>query len=271
VAGNGRKAGAARAEKALALLEKAVKRNSPAAVAFSGGVDSAVLAAAAFRASPDAAAITMDSDALPRRELRCAREAAREIGIRHFVERLNGQGERFRANRADRCYWCKRRCLALVSAKAKVLGLRSVLEGSNADDLAEHAQGLRAARELGVKSPLAEAGLGKADVRAVARHLGLSVWGKPSSACLASRIAPGQRITRARLWRIEEAEEFLRSEFGLEVVRVRDHGSLARVQAESGEMGRILSPGALRSIAERIKSLGFKHVCIDAEGYVRGR
>ncbi|VVC71882.1 Asparagine synthase [uncultured archaeon] len=255
----------------LSRLLAVVGECGPAAVAFSGGVDSSLVAAAAAIASPGSVAFTVDSPSLPREELSSARRTARATGIRHVVVKAGRQPEKYYGNHADRCYHCKRHAFSLIIREAKRMGLSCVMDGSNADDAEDHEWGMKAARELSVRFPLVEAGIGKGEAREIARELKVPSWDKPASACLASRIASGEGITGKALQRVEEAEKFLKAKFGLKVVRVRVHGDLARVQVGKGEMGGFLGAERLRLVAERLKTLGFKHVCIDAEGYVRGK
>lgn len=255
----------------LRALERVMRECSPAAVAFSGGVDSSLVAAAAAGAGKGAVAFTVDAGSLPQGELLGARRVARKVGIRHVVLKAARLPAGYYENLGDRCYHCKKTVFSMVSREAEKRGLACVVDGSNADDLADHAWGMKAGRELGVRFPLVEAGIGKREARRLAKMLGVPAWDKPASACLASRIAVGERITGKRLARVDAAERFLRGRFGLRVVRVRSHGDLARVQAGKGELGRILGKGRLSIAAKKLKALGFKHVCVDAEGYVRGR
>lgn len=226
------------------------------AVAFSGGVDSAVLLHAATRALGErAAGVIADSPSLPRRELLEARELARSFGARLVVlETAELEHPLYRANRGDRCYFCKAELFAAAERWARAEGFAALAYGEIADDLADERPGRRAAGEFGVLAPLCEAGLTKAEVRRYAREFGLAVSEKPASACLASRIPVGTEVTRERLAVVEAAEEALRS-LGLSVLRVRHQGELARVEVGAAELGRAqeLRP----RIAEALAAAGF--------------
>lgn len=240
-------------------------------VAFSGGVDSSTVAAAAYRALGDAAvAVTAVSETFPDRELEEARSVAAEIGIRHetiaFSEIAN---PRFRANSPSRCYVCQSMRFRLLMKLASERGDELVAAGTNASDLGEHRPGLEAMEELGVYQPLLDHDLEKEDVRDVARKIGLSVWNKPSQACLSSRIPHGKEVTERRLTRIEAAEAVLYDE-GFRQLRVRDHGDLARIEVGENELDRLLGAVRLRRIREGVRKAGFDRVAVDLEGYRTG-
>lgn len=207
------------------------------AVAFSGGVDSTVLLHAAVSELGDGAVgLIADSPSLPRRELAEARELARAIGTELVVLRTHEMDdERYRENRGDRCYFCKSALFEAMKPWARAHGFTALAFGEITDDLLDDRPGARAAREFGVVAPLSAAGFSKEDVRRYAREAGLIVADKPSSACLASRLPVGTAVTRAKLARVETAEGVLRA-LGLSQVRVRDHGSLARVEVGGGEL-----------------------------------
>ena len=259
-----------RANGKLKPLLEVLSSMVPAAVALSGGTDSSLLAAAAFRAHKGSVAITVDDATLPRSELADAKKVARLIGIRHITIKIGARPKAFFANDARRCYYCKKQTFGRIREAATELGIKHVLDGTNADDIYDFRPGMRAAREEGVRFPLLEAGMGKSDVRKLAKSLSLPVWDKPASACLASRIQRGMPITKRKLSRIEAAEEFLKRKFGVRLVRVRDHGNLARIQFSRSEMRRLREDGGLAAASRRLKSLGYKFVCMDADGYVRG-
>jgi uncharacterized protein len=228
-------------------------------VAFSGGVDSSVLLHAAHAALGDGAiGVIADSPSLPRRELAEALSLAADIGARiEVVQTLEGQDPRYQANTGDRCFWCKEalfRAMDVVSARMQI---GHMAFGEILDDALDDRPGARSARARGVLAPLARAGFDKADVRHYARAAGLLVWEKPSSACLASRVPVGTRVTPERLTRIEVAEESLRSfEFGQ--LRVRDHGDLARVEVEKPSFPRAVS--SVEEISACLRSIGFLRV-----------
>ncbi|MCS6880929.1 MAG: ATP-dependent sacrificial sulfur transferase LarE [Oscillochloridaceae bacterium] len=241
-----------------------------AVIAMSGGVDSTLLVHATHAALGDRAlAVTADSPSLPRRELREAEELARLIGVRHLVITTDEVADpRYAANPANRCYFCKRELFTRLRALADEYNLPWVLYGDNLDDLGDHRPGAQAALEHGVRAPLKEAGLTKADIRALARWHGLPVWDKPAFACLGSRFPYGTPITPAKLAQVEAAEEVLR-ELGLRQYRVRHHGDLARIEVEAADMPRLVERAV--EVVERIRAAaGFRHVTLDLAGYRRG-
>jgi uncharacterized protein len=259
---------AAKRDRLLELLQS----YGSCAVAFSGGLDSSVLAKAARLALGDrAAAVTGVSASMASGELEACIEVAREIGIRHEV---TPTGElslpEYRANQPDRCYHCKNELFGWVEEVARRLGLAVVADGSNRDDEGEHRPGRRAARQRQVKSPLAECGLTKAELRALAGHWGLPTAAKPATPCLSSRIAYGEEVTPERLVRIDQAERFLR-ERGFQPMRVRYHGGeMARIELPGEALPRLLEPEFRSQVVQFFKSLGFKYVSLDLEGFRSG-
>lgn len=241
------------------------------AVAFSAGVDSTFLLKVAHDLLGERAlAVTASSALFMRRDLVEGEEFCRAEGIRQIIVETDELAvEGFRENPPDRCYICKRDLFSRMIAAARREGVETVAEGSNLDDLGDYRPGLRAIAELGVASPLREAGLTKADIRALSRELGLRTWDKPSCACLASRFAYGEEITAERLERVEAAEEFLR-EMGFSQVRVRVHGNIARIEAEPVRLPELTEPETARRINERLRSLGFMYVAVDLGGYYQG-
>jgi pyridinium-3,5-biscarboxylic acid mononucleotide sulfurtransferase len=241
------------------------------AVAFSGGVDSTFLLAAAREALGDrVAAITADSPIHSRREIREALETAQALGVRHVVlpfADITSPG--FVANPPDRCYTCKQIIFAEIIRMAASVGMARVAHGVNLDDLGDYRPGLKAAEELGVVAPLVEAGLSKADIRSLSRRMGLPAWNKPSMACLASRIPYGHPITPEALKMVEAAEEALQ-ELGFAGCRVRHHGPVARIEVARGQLKRALQPALRTEILQRLKTIGYNHVAVDLEGYVQG-
>ena len=241
-------------------------------VAFSGGVDSSVVAALAHDAiGDDAVACTARSETLPAAELDDARTVAREIGIRHDTVTFSELDDPdFVANDGDRCYHCRTMRLGRMYDRAHELGIATVCDGTNADDPGEgHRPGLRAVEELEVSSPLLDAGITKNEVRAIADAYGLSVADKPSMACLSSRIPTGLAVTEERLSRVEKAETLLR-EWGFEGFRVRDHDGLARVEIAPDELERALDPAFADAVHEHLSDLGFEYVTLDMAGYRTG-
>ncbi|RLM50828.1 ATP-dependent sacrificial sulfur transferase LarE [Halorubrum sp. Atlit-28R] len=241
-------------------------------VAFSGGVDSAVVAALARDAlGGDAVACTARSETLPAAELDDARRVAGEIGIDHETVAFSELDDpNFVANDGDRCYHCRTMRLGKMYETAKERGIDTVCDGTNADDPGEgHRPGLRAVEELDVFSPLLDAGIAKEEVRAIADAYDLSVADKPSMACLSSRIPTGLEVTEERLTRVEKAERVLR-EWGFEGFRVRDHDGLARVEIAPDELERALDPAFADAVHEHLTDLGFEYVTLDMAGYRTG-
>ncbi len=242
------------------------------AVAFSGGIDSTVVANAAFLALGDrAVAVTADSPSVARTELADARRLAALIGVRHVVvpthEFANADYQR---NGGDRCYFCKNELYSVVERHLPDLGVPVVASGANLDDLGDYRPGLTAAAEHGVRHPLQEAGFTKADVRALARAWGLPTWDKPASPCLSSRLAPGLAVTPERTRRVEDAEAVLRS-LGLRECRVRYHeGDLARVEVPPADVPRLAADAVRGDLSKALHALGFKYVTLDLDGFRSG-
>jgi pyridinium-3,5-biscarboxylic acid mononucleotide sulfurtransferase len=242
------------------------------AVAFSGGLDSAVLAKAAQMALGEkAVAVTGISASLAVGELEECKEVARLIGIRHeVIETGELELPQYRANLPDRCYHCKSELFSQVEKVAARLGVAVLADGSNRDDRGEHRPGMAAARDRRVKSPLAECGFTKAEIRALAEHWRLPIWNKPATPCLSSRIAYGEEVTPERLAMIDAGERFLR-ERGFQPLRVRYHkGDVARIEVRAGELGRFVEESFRAELVAHFKSLGFKFVSLDIEGFRSG-
>jgi uncharacterized protein len=237
-------------------------------LAFSGGVDSAFLAKVAFDTLGSlAVAVTATSSTYPQRELIEAQRLAEIIGIRHIIiqsEELDIPG--FSDNPPQRCYFCKGELFAKLSAKAKELNLRHVIDGSNVDDLGDYRPGVLAAKEWGVRSPLKEVGLTKSDIRILSRRLDLPTWSKPALACLSSRFPYGEKITEEKLRRVEAAEEFLMT-LGFRQLRVRSHGDIARIEVAKEEIPLFFVDDLLEKTIKKLKTLGFLYITLDMEGY----
>ena len=241
-------------------------------VAFSGGVDSSVVAALAHDAlGDDAVACTAKSETLPDAELEDTKRVVDEIGIRHeIVEFSELSSDEFVRNDGERCYHCRTMRLSAMFDAARELGISTVCDGTNASDPGEgHRPGLRAVEELDAYSPLLEHDITKEEVREIARDYGLSVSEKPSMACLSSRIPTGLEVTEERLTRVEKAETLLRT-WGFEQFRVRDHDGLARIEVAPAELERALDPDFARAAREHLSDIGFEHVTLDLEGYRTG-
>lgn len=242
------------------------------AVAFSGGIDSTVVARAAREALGDQAiAVTADSASVPRAELAEAVQLARLIGIRHRVVRTEEfANPDYVRNEGDRCYHCKSELYERIETLLPELGVSVMCSGANLDDRGDYRPGLTAAAEHQVRHPLQEAGFTKADVRKLAQAWELPTWDKPASPCLSSRIAPGLEATPERTSRIEAAEAWLRS-LGYRECRVRLHpGELARVEVPAAELERLLQPAVRSELTRRFRELGFQFVTLDLEGFRSG-
>jgi uncharacterized protein len=214
--------------------------------------------------------VTGRSESLKPAELERARELARALEVVHEVVDTGEMGSpAYRANGTDRCWHCKSELYDRVGERARALGLAAVVDGLNADDRVEERPGARAASERGVRSPLREAGLGKARVRALSRALGLPTWDKPAEPCLSSRIPFGVEVTPERLSRVRAAEEVL-ERLGFAVHRVRFHGPVARVELPAEDLPRALEPGTRGAIVDGVKAAGFTFVALDLEGFRSG-
>jgi pyridinium-3,5-biscarboxylic acid mononucleotide sulfurtransferase len=242
------------------------------AVAFSGGIDSTVVAQAAFFALGDrAVAVTADSPSVPREEFAEARALAARIGIRHLVVATAEFADPdYTRNDGSRCYFCKSELYGQIETLLPQLGVSVICSGANLDDQGDYRPGLKAAAEHHVRHPLQEAGFTKADVRALAKAWGLPTWDKPASPCLSSRLAPGVTVTPQRTARIEAAERYLHA-LGYRECRVRLHeGELARIEVPQSELARLADPAVRQDLTRHFAELGFRFITLDLEGFRSG-
>jgi pyridinium-3,5-biscarboxylic acid mononucleotide sulfurtransferase len=250
-------------------------------VAFSGGADSAYLAWAATAARGNSVlCVTADSPSYPDHHRQLARRVAREFGLRHeIIKTAELERPEYRANPANRCYYCKHELYTALTKMAEERGFAVIADGSNADDRGDYRPGRQAAREFGIRSPLDEIGLAKSDIRELSRRAGLPTWDEPASACLSSRIPYHTEVTNEKLRMIEAAEEIVRA-MGFRVCRVRHHDlahaidgvepALARLEIGRDELARALEPDIRDRLVREIRAVGYQHVTIDLQGYRMG-
>ncbi len=252
----------------LAQLKALLKKLGSVVVAFSGGVDSTFLLKVAQEVLRDKVlAVTIDSNSFVKKELREAQAFCEQQGIVQEVCKFNElEVEGFCQNPPNRCYICKKALFQNLLEIAKEHKIAFVVEGSNIDDEGDYRPGMQAVKELGICSPLREVGLTKQEIRQLSRNYGLAVWNKPSSACLSSRFAYGEQITREKLKMVEQAEQFLQ-DLGFMQVRVRVHGSLARIEVLLEEIPQLMLQDNRKRIAEKLKEYGFSYVTMDLCGY----
>ena len=255
----------------LRKLKEYLSELGSVAVAFSSGVDSTFLLRTAHEVlGDDVIALTARSCSFPGRELKEAEEFCKSEGIRHIIiesEELAIDG--FKQNPKNRCYLCKKELFSKMIQTAKEEGIKFVAEGSNLDDNGDYRPGLKAIAELGIKSPLREAGLTKDDIRALSKEMGLKTWDKPSFACLASRFVYGETITEEKLAMVDKAEQLL-LDLGFRQVRVRIHGDIARIEILPAEFSKLMEDAVRDKVNSTLKNLGFSYVAMDLEGYRSG-
>ncbi len=257
-------------EKRIGELEAAVAPYGSALVAFSGGVDSSLALAVAARALPKerVLAVTSNNETYLPSELEGAKGLARSLGVEHLVVNTRElDNPNYANNPANRCYFCKSTLYSDLGKMAEEKGYACVVDGANKDDEGDYRPGRKAARELGVVSPLAMVGVGKMEVREIARYLGLPTWDKPALACLSSRFPYGQKITPEKLAQVARAEEFMRRQ-GYKQVRVRHHGEIARLEVGTDELERAFRER--EKISAELKAAGFLYVTLDLAGYKPG-
>ncbi len=257
-------------EKRLGELEKIIAAHESALVAFSGGVDSSLALAVAARALPKerVLAVTSNNETYLPSELEGAEALALSLGVEHLVVNTRELDDpNYASNPTNRCYFCKSTLYSDLARISSEKGYACVVDGANKDDEGDYRPGRKAARELGVISPLSLAGVSKLEVRELARYLGLRSWDKPALACLSSRFPYGQEITPEKLAQVAQAEEFLRSR-GYAQVRVRHHGEIARLEVGAEEMERAFAER--QEISTELKDAGFLYITLDLTGYTSG-
>lgn len=254
-------------------LETHLKDLQSVVVAFSGGVDSALVLAMALETlgKENTLAVTAQSESLAERELQAAKKLAQSLEAEHLILPTHEMDSPlYRANPVNRCYHCKSELYSRLSAIAGERNIAHIVNGINQDDLGDHRPGIVAAKEFGVVSPLAQAGFDKNDIRELSRQIGLSNWEKPAMPCLSSRIPYGEPVSPEKLSMIEQAEDLLLA-LGFTELRVRHHGDMARIELPKSDMPRILQGSVSATIQERFKQIGFKYVTLDLEGFRSGR
>lgn len=257
--------------KKINKLKKILKDMGSIIIAFSGGVDSSFLLKVAENVlGKNVIAVTAKSPTYPKREFEDAKKIAKILNCRQIIIDSNEMKiKEFRNNPKNRCYFCKKELfLKLISIKNKY-NFNFVADGTNYDDLNTFRPGLKALKELEIRSPLADAGLTKEEIRKYSRLLSLTTWNKPSFACLSSRFPYGEEITKSKLKKIENAEDFLRS-LGFRQVRVRYHYPIARIEIEKEEIPKILQSNIREKIIKKLKKIGFEYITLDLEGYRSG-
>ncbi|MCX6677051.1 MAG: ATP-dependent sacrificial sulfur transferase LarE [Methanothrix sp.] len=250
-------------------LKKRIAKKGKLLVAYSGGVDSSLLASVAQDVLGDKALIViLDSETMPRGELEKAKELAESLGLNYRATEFSILGEeQFLHNPATRCYICKKKSALLLKSIAEEEGISSIADGVNISDYRDYRPGIAACDEEGIWHPFVDAAITKEDIRALAHSLGLPVWNKPSSACLASRIAYGQPITQEILAMVEEAEEYLKS-LGFLQLRVRAHGRMARIELLKQDMAKAID--CSDEISKMLKAIGFDYIALDLQGFRSG-
>jgi len=241
-------------------------------LAFSGGVDSTYLLYAARETlgKENVLAVIAESPTYPREEIDAAVKIADEQGVEcRIIKTEEFSDENFISNSSERCYYCKKELFARLKMLANENGTKTIVDGSNTDDLNDHRPGSRAKAEFGVRSPLQEAGLTKEEIRQLSKEAGLPTWDKPSMACLASRIPYGTRIDEGILSMVKEAEKHLRS-LGFKQLRVRHHDKIARIEVDQGSLPKVMEKKVMDAIVKKFEGLGYVYVTLDLKGYRTG-
>lgn len=252
-------------------LKEIIKNLESVAIGFSGGVDSTFLLKVSKEVLGDRViAVTATSSTYPQREFNEAKKYAADMRVRHIIiesEELEIEG--FSKNPVNRCYYCKHELFSKIRGVANEEGIKHVIDGSNFDDIGDYRPGMKAARELGVVSPLKEAGLTKEDIRQISKEMGLPTWNKPAFACLSSRFPYGNEINITKLKMVEEGEQFL-LDLGFRQVRVRHHGEIARIEVSTAERSKFFDIDMMDKIGAKYKEIGFTYVTLDILGYRTG-
>lgn len=255
----------------LEILKENLKSHESVLIAFSGGVDSTFLLKVAYDVLQDKViAVTATSSTYPKRELNEAKKYAKSIGVRHIIiesEELDIKG--YSQNPVNRCYYCKKELYSKLKKVADENGIKYILDGSNFDDIGDYRPGMKAARELGVISPLKEAELTKEEIRTYSKEMGLPTWDKPSFACLSSRFPYGNEINSKKLKMVEDAEQFL-LDLGFKQVRVRHHGEIARIEVAPDERIKFFDLDVMNKVGNKLKDIGYTYVTLDILGYKTG-
>ncbi|HBC96494.1 MAG TPA: ATP-dependent sacrificial sulfur transferase LarE [Clostridium sp.] len=255
----------------LETLEDNLKSLESVLIAFSGGVDSTFLLKVAHDVLKDnVIAVTASSSTYPKRELREAEKYAKSMGVKHIIiesEELKIKG--YSQNPVNRCYYCKKELYSKLKKVAQKNNIKYILDGANFDDIGDYRPGMKAARELGIISPLKEAELTKKEIRTYSRNMGLPTWNKPSFACLSSRFPYGNEINSRKLKMVEDAEQFL-LDLGFRQVRVRYHGEIARIEVAPEERNKFFNLAVMDKVGNKLKKLGFIYVTLDLLGYRTG-
>jgi uncharacterized protein len=258
-------------ENKLKRLRESLRAMRSVMVAFSGGVDSSFVLRVAYEAIGDRVlALTTTSPTMPEEDRLNAIAIAQELGVRHLIVESNElEIDGYALNPLNRCYLCKHNLFTVCVAKAQQLGIETIVDGLNLDDLHDYRPGIKAAAEMEVRHPLVEAELTKAEIRELSHSLGLATWDRAASPCLSSRFPYGTQITLEGLRQVELGERVLRS-LGFKVARVRYHGEVARIEVEGEEVSRLLDPGIREVVDQQLRKLGFRFVTVDLRGFRSG-